>query len=331
MLTTRQIRANFTYLAGAIAKYGHSAPGLMQPGHSSLAVLQKTCIGHHNFNTLIPPGPHIPSLTPSSLPRSGVTRTHMLGHVRQALDHDNGEDATVVVCGWVQRRRMLGKLLFIELRDHTGVIQAIWAPESITQHSMTPEVEKELQGKFSLLANIPTESVVSLKGVLQRRPLADVRSGPNGDVELQIVDSLVLNESAHLPVTFNLENVVDKKSKQREQEHREGHRDRREKEASVTVTLSDDDALLRYRFLDIRRPSLQRVLRLRSLLTLAVRNALSNRGFVEVETPLLVRSTPEGAREFIVPSRQVTIFLPHSLYFFFTVCISLHLFPSLLC
>ncbi|MCX8111357.1 MAG: aspartate--tRNA ligase [Syntrophorhabdaceae bacterium] len=166
----------------------------------------------------------------------------------------------IELSGWVFRRRDHGGLIFIDLRDVTGIVQIVFSPEiSSVAHSMAGELKQEF--------------VIQIRGRVEKRPAGTENPNiPTGMVEV-LVDSLyILNTSKALP--FQLD----------------------EDEPNETIKL-------RYRYLDMRRPDVQRVFVTRSRVYKAVRDYLTNVGFYEFETPMLTKSTPEGARDFIVPSR----------------------------
>jgi aspartyl-tRNA synthetase len=177
-------------------------------------------------------------------------RTHLCGELRAA---NAGE--TVVLCGWVATRREHGdKLAFVDVRDHSGVTQAV--------------VDNSV--------DVRAEYVVRVTGTVAPRPGDNVNPRlPTGQIELQDCTVEVLNEAEPppFPITERADQVAE-------------------------------NTRLQYRYLDIRRERMQRNLRIRSAVNSAIRGAMEAQGFVEVETPMLVPSTPEGAREFIVPSRQ---------------------------
>ncbi len=160
---------------------------------------------------------------------------------------------TVTVCGWVARRREHGEhLAFVDVRDHTGVIQCV------------------VDGAHDLR----NEYVVAVTGVVRARPEGTVNDAlPTGEVEIGDCAVDVLNSSE--PPPFPLDDRVE----------------------------ADESVRLRYRYLDLRRDRMQRNLRLRAKVNSAVRAAMEVQGFLEIETPMLIASTPEGARDFVVPSR----------------------------
>jgi aspartyl-tRNA synthetase len=178
-------------------------------------------------------------------------RTHRCGELRR--EHVGAE---VTVCGWVARRREHGEhLAFIDLRDHTGLVQCV------------------VDGAHDLRS----EFVVQIKGVVRDRPEGTVNANlATGEVE--IGDCRVEILSAAEPPPFPIDERADD---------------------------VDESVRLRYRYLDLRRERMQRNLRVRATVNSAIRGAMERQGFVEVETPMLMPSTPEGAREFLVPSRQV--------------------------
>jgi len=175
-------------------------------------------------------------------------RTHLCGVLRPA---DAGR--TVTVCGWVGRRREHGEhLAFVDLRDHTGIIQCV------IDHA----------------TDVRSEWVIAVTGTVRHRPEGTVNPGiGTGEVEIGDCTVEVLNESE--PPPFSVD-------------------DRDE---------SDEPVRLKHRYVDLRRPRMQRNLRLRARVNAALRHAMDRQGFAEVETPLLWAPTPEGSREFSVPSR----------------------------
>ncbi len=164
---------------------------------------------------------------------------------------------TVELTGWVNRVRNLGGLIFIDLRDRTGIIQLVVNPENEFYETAT---------------NLKNEYVITVKGKVVERISANEKID-TGKIEV-IVDSLiVLNKSNETP--FQIIDDVN----------------------------STEETRLKYRYLDIRRPSLTNNLVLRHKITMSIRNYLNNLNFLEVETPILCKSTPEGARDYLVPSR----------------------------
>ena len=160
---------------------------------------------------------------------------------------------TVTVCGWVARRREHGEhLAFIDVRDHTGVVQCVVDGAS----------------------DLRNEYVVAITGVVRARPEGTVNDQlPTGEVELGDCSVEVLNAAE--PPPFPVDDRVD----------------------------ADESVRLRYRYVDLRRDRMQKNLRVRAKVNSAVRTAMEEQGFLEIETPMLIASTPEGARDFVVPSR----------------------------
>jgi aspartyl-tRNA synthetase len=185
-----------------------------------------------------------------------LRRTHTCGQLRAS---DAGQRA--ILMGWVHRRRDLGGVIFIHLRDRDGVTQLVFS------ESADPAVHD----KAGLLAS---EYVIAAEGVVKKRTAETVNAAiPTGEVELVVEKLWILNESRTPP--FPMEDAVDVK----------------------------EDARLKYRYVDLRRPRMQRNIILRSQIAFAVRQVLTGLGFLEIETPFMTRSTPEGARDYLVPSR----------------------------
>lgn len=163
--------------------------------------------------------------------------------------------------GWVFRRRDHGGLIFIDLRDRSGIIQVVFSPEiSVETHERAHETRSEY--------------VITIKGTVRKRPEGTENPEiPTGTVEVWAKELEVLSSSKPLP--FQLDETEE-----------------------VSELLR-----LKYRYLDLRRENMQRNFIIRHRTTMAVRNFLSNEGFLEIETPMLTKSTPEGARDFLVPSR----------------------------
>src|SRR6266851_4150316 len=185
-----------------------------------------------------------------------LKRTHMCGQLRAS---DAGERALLM--GWVHRRRDLGGVVFIHLRDREGVTQLVFHEDA----------ESDVHKKAELLAS---EYVIAAEGTLALRTAENINPAiPTGEVELVVENLWILNESRTPP--FPMEDNVDVK----------------------------EDARLKYRYVDLRRPRMQRNIILRSKIAFAARQALTDQGFLEIETPFMTRSTPEGARDYLVPSR----------------------------
>src|SRR5262245_11626779 len=172
-------------------------------------------------------------------------------------------DQSVVLNGWVNTYRNQGSLVFIDLRDRYGITQVVFEPEN-----------KEL---LSAAQELRSEFVVSVKGTVSKRlPGKENKDLATGAIEVKARALSILNRCPTLP--FEITEFSDQE-------------------------LANEDLRLQYRFLDLRRPTLQNVLVLRHRLCQVIRSYLDKHGFLEVETPLLGRSTPEGARDYLVPSR----------------------------
>lgn len=168
---------------------------------------------------------------------------------------------SVTVSGWVNSRRDHGGLIFIDLRDHEGIIQLV----------VTPENDKA----FKLAESVRDEYVLTATGTMrEREPELKNPNIPTGDIELVVEELRLLNKCAPLPVNT----------------HDDGEK-------------SSEEMRLKYRYLDLRRPSMQNRLRRRSEFNRFIRNYMYDHGFTEVATPILANSSPEGARDFIIPSR----------------------------
>src|SRR5271170_4695013 len=183
-----------------------------------------------------------------------LKRTHYCGELRAS-----DADKDVVLMGWVHRRRDLGQLIFVDLRDRAGIAQIVFNKE---QHPAAHAKAEELRGEF----------VVAVKGrVLKRqKPNPEI---PTGEVEVAASEVLILNNAKTPPFVI-------------------------EDEASAS-----EETRLRFRYLDLRRPKPHANLALRHRVIFEIRKSLDEIGFYEVETPMLTRSTPEGARDYLVPSR----------------------------
>ena len=186
----------------------------------------------------------------------GLHRTHRCTEVSNA---NIGE--TVTVMGWVQKRRNLGSLIFVDLRDRSGLLQIVFDE---------PQIGKE---GFEKAGSLRSEYVIAVVGTVQKRTAAVNENLKTGDIEIIATDLRVLSESETPP--FHIE------------------------ENSKT----NEETRLKYRYLDLRRPDIQRNLMLRSRVLMLMRDFMSKEGFLEIETPILCKSTPEGARDYLVPSR----------------------------
>jgi aspartyl-tRNA synthetase len=185
-----------------------------------------------------------------------LRRTHTCGELRSSH-----AGARVVLMGWVHRRRDLGGVLFIHLRDREGVTQLVFRSDG----------DPAVHAKAELLGS---EYVIAAEGLVERRAADTINPAiETGEVEVVVDKIWILNESKTPP--FPMEENVDVK----------------------------EEARLKYRYVDLRRPHMQRNIILRSKMAFAVRETLTNLGFLEIETPFMTRSTPEGARDYLVPSR----------------------------
>ncbi|OXT06020.1 aspartate--tRNA ligase [Thermoanaerobacterium thermosaccharolyticum] len=187
---------------------------------------------------------------------SGMKRTHMCGKLTL---EDVGK--SVIVMGWVQRRRDLGGLIFLELRDRTGLIQIV----------CSEQLSKEA---FDKAQHVRNEYVLAAAGEVVRR--SDENINPNletGNIEIYVSELKILSKAETPPFMVEDRNNVS------------------------------ESVRLKYRYLDLRRPSMQKILMTRYRITRIVRDFLDKNGFIDIETPLLIKSTPEGARDYLVPSR----------------------------
>ncbi|MBO4573062.1 MAG: aspartate--tRNA ligase [Clostridia bacterium] len=184
----------------------------------------------------------------------GLKRTGMCGSFRM-----ENVGKTAVVFGWVQRRRNLGSLLFVDLRDRSGIVQVVF--DETTKKEVFEKAEK-----------LRSEYVVAVKGTVRERS-SKTDKIPTGAIEIIADELRILAEADTTPFEINDSSNVN------------------------------DTLRLKYRYLDLRRPSLQRNLLMRNEITKATRAYLDELGFVEIETPMLGKSTPEGARDYLVPSR----------------------------
>jgi aspartyl-tRNA synthetase len=165
---------------------------------------------------------------------------------------------TVTLCGWVNRSRDLGGVVFLDLRDREGVVQVVFDPDLV-------EV-------FNTANSLRNEFCVQLSGEVRARPSGQVNKDMStGEIEMLGKSLTILNKAAPLPLDWNQENSEEQR--------------------------------LKYRYLDLRRPLMSNRLKFRAKVTSSVRNYLENDGFLDIETPILTKATPEGARDYLVPSR----------------------------
>ena len=186
-----------------------------------------------------------------------MLRTHLAGDLRKET-----AGQTVTLTGWVSRRRDHGGVIFIDLRDRSGIAQVVFRNSDVAERAH----------------HLRSEFCVRVTGVVEQRP--EGSENPNlasGDVELNVTELDILNESAALPFQVD--------------------------DAASSSGEVGEETRLKYRYLDLRRPTQGEALRLRSAANRAARAVLDSHDFVEIETPTLTRSTPEGARDFLVPAR----------------------------
>ncbi|MCO6542175.1 MAG: aspartate--tRNA ligase [Lactobacillus sp.] len=167
----------------------------------------------------------------------------------------------VHLAGWVQKKRNLGNLIFVDLRDREGIVQLVFNQETDTQ-------------AFAQAAQLHSEYVISVSGQVVARSQATINEQmQTGRVEVEVSQLDILNTAKTVP--FNIENGVE----------------------------ATEDTKLKYRYLDLRRPEMQQAIRTRAKITSAAHTYLDSHGFIDIETPDLAKSTPEGARDYLVPSR----------------------------
>lgn len=183
-----------------------------------------------------------------------IMRTYYCGQV-----NNNLIGKTVVLCGWAQRARDHGGVMFIDLRDREGMVQVVVSND------------KEF---FALAEKVRNEFLLKVEGMVVARPAALINKNfANGDVEVKATALEILNRSEPLP--FNLDEYQE----------------------------ANEEVRLRYRYLDLRRPEMSSKIIFRAKILQIIRNYLNQQGFIDIETPILTKSTPEGARDYLVPSR----------------------------
>lgn len=164
----------------------------------------------------------------------------------------------VTLCGWVNRRRDLGSLIFIDMRDREGIVQVFFDPDN--------------QDAFKLASELRNEFCIQLTGIVRARDDKNKNSEmPTGAIEVFATDLTIINRAEPLPLDSNQNN--------------------------------SEEARLKYRYLDLRRPEMARRLKTRAKITSFVRRYMDDNGFLDIETPMLTKATPEGARDYLVPSR----------------------------
>lgn len=183
-----------------------------------------------------------------------LKRSHMCGNLRESNIDDD-----VVLMGWVQKERNLGSLIFIDLRDTTGICQVV------CDNTVSEEI-------FNKAAKVRSEYVLAVKGRVRRRQSVN-KDIPTGQVEVLAEELRILNKSETPPIYIKDDDNVS------------------------------EDMRLKYRYLDLRKPSMQDKLKIRHRAAKVVRDFLDENNFIEIETPMLTKPTPEGARDYLVPSR----------------------------
>ncbi len=176
--------------------------------------------------------------------------------IMNASLNKNNLNEEVELFGWVAKKRNLGGLLFIDLRDRSGIVQLVIRPED---------------SAYDLASSLKNEYVIKVLGKVVLREKANLQI-PSGEIEIEVKSLEVINEALELPFDLTNNNSLE-------------------------------DTRLKYRYLDLRRENIKNNLILRHKVTMLARNYLANLGFIEVETPILCKSTPEGARDYLVPSR----------------------------
>jgi len=186
--------------------------------------------------------------------RIGLMRSHYCGEPGLAE-----VDETVELCGWVNRRRDHGGVIFIDLRDRSGLVQVVYDPD--------------VEDVFATAEKVRTEYVLRVKGRVRRRPEGTVNPDiSTGEIEVLGKELEILNAAKTPPFVLDDEDV-------------------------------SEELRLRYRYVDLRRPEMLQRMQLRSTVTRLLREYLDNKGFLDMETPMLTKATPEGARDYLVPSR----------------------------
>ncbi|MCQ9073548.1 aspartate--tRNA ligase [Vibrio harveyi] len=180
-------------------------------------------------------------------------RTHYCGHLNKSL-----AGQTVELCGWVNRRRDLGGLIFIDMRDREGIVQVV--------------VDPDMADAYGVANTLRNEFCIKLTGEVRVRPESQVNKDmATGEVEILATGLEIINRSDVLPLDFNQKNSEEQR--------------------------------LKYRYLDLRRPEMSDRIKLRAKASSFVRRFLDDNGFLDIETPVLTKATPEGARDYLVPSR----------------------------
>ena len=185
-----------------------------------------------------------------------MQKTHTCGELRSS-----DEGCTVTLAGWVNRRRDHGGVTFVDLRDHTGLVQVVFNPDN------SPEAHQDA-------VPLRIEWVIQVQGVVRKRPAGmENKNLPTGEIEIDVQELVVLNPAKTPPFPINKEEEVDEQTR------------------------------LRYRYMDLRHERMAKNLVLRHKIVKFIRDYLDQQGFMEIETPILFKTTPEGARDYLVPSR----------------------------
>ncbi len=183
-----------------------------------------------------------------------MMRSHYCGQVDESL-----LDQTITLCGWVNRRRDHGGVIFVDLRDRAGLVQVVFNPD--------------LQDVFAKAERVRNEYVLQVTGVIRLRPVDGINPKLfSGKIEVIAKELTILNEAATPPFQLDEENV-------------------------------GEETRLTYRYIDLRRPEMQQRFQTRAKVTGFIRRYLEDHGFLDIETPMLTKATPEGARDYLVPSR----------------------------
>ncbi len=164
----------------------------------------------------------------------------------------------VKLCGWINKRRDLGGMIFVDLRDREGIVQVYFDPD--------------YEQAFKLAAELRNEFCIQIKGKVRKRPEGQVnRDMATGEIEVLATELVIFNRSDVLPLDFNQNNTEEQR--------------------------------LKYRYIDLRRPEMTHIFKTRAKITAFVRAFMNEHGFLDIETPMLTKATPEGARDYLVPSR----------------------------
>ena len=196
---------------------------------------------------------------------TGMERSHNCGELRKI---DEGKD--VQLAGWVSRRRDHGGLIFVDMRDRSGIVQVVFDESIMALNQLADEAATG----FHKAETLRNEFVIGVRGKVRARSVETINPKmATGEIEIAVSELRILSKAKTPP--FYIQDGVD----------------------------VDENVRLRYRYLDLRRPEMQKNIMLRHRVTKIMRDYLDENGFLEIETPMLCRSTPEGARDFLVPSR----------------------------